>query len=132
MVSGTILKSNGNVINYDTQDNYDTQEGMLSISYYTYYFERSPPPAALVAGNFESVDPHDVDLNKLAKEPYFINGWRGLEQLGNDEIPEKGKITKMMRLRGDLAHYYDPNADQIWWIETRPADKILYRPDFKD
>lgn len=45
-------------------------------------------------------------------------------------VPRKQDIKRVAIFKGDLARYYDRKLDKLWWIETRPAEEVMERPDF--
>lgn len=100
------------------------------ISYLTFPLYRDAPPAALVKGNVEVKDAQSFDPARLKSEPYLLDGFRQVYGASSNLMPAKQDIKKVILLKGQLAKYYDPALDQIWWIETRPVNEVFERPAF--
>jgi hypothetical protein len=64
----------------------------------------------------------------LEKDGYFLDGFRQVYGIGSNLKPLKSEIKRVFLFKGNLARYYDPNLDKIWWIETRPEQEIYQRP----
>lgn len=100
------------------------------ITYLTFPLYRDAPPAALVKGNVQIKDVSSFDPARLKNEPYLLDGFRQVYGASSNLMPEKQDIKKVMLLKGQLARYYDPALDEIWWIETRPVNEVFERPAF--
>jgi beta-lactamase regulating signal transducer with metallopeptidase domain len=100
------------------------------ITYLTFPLYRDAPPAALVKGNVQMKDAKSFDPARLKDEPYLLDGFRQVYGASSNLMPEKQDIKRVMLLKGQLARYYDPSLDEIWWIETRPANEVFERPAF--
>ena len=100
------------------------------ITYLTFPLYRDAPPVALVKGNVQVKDAKSFDPARLKNEPYLLDGFRQVYGASSNLIPEKQDIKRVMLLKGQLAKYYDPSLDEIWWIETRPVNEIFERPAF--
>lgn len=100
------------------------------ITYLTFPLYRDAPSAALVKGNVQVKDAQSFDPARLKNEPYLLDGFRQVYGASSNLIPEKQDIKRVMLLKGQLAKYYDPALNEIWWIETRPVNEVFGRPDF--
>lgn len=100
------------------------------ITYLTFPLYRDAPPAALVKGNVEIKDVRSFDPARLQDEPYLLDGFRQVYGASSNLMPAKQDIKKVILLKGQLAKYYDPAANEIWWIETRPVNEVFERPAF--
>jgi beta-lactamase regulating signal transducer with metallopeptidase domain len=100
------------------------------ITYLTFPLYRDAPPAALVKGNVEMKEAKSFDPARLKDEPYLLDGFRQVYGASSNLMPEKQDIKRVMLLKGQLARYYDSSLDEIWWIETRPANEVFERPAF--
>lgn len=107
------------------QNNFCTE-----ISYLTFPLYRDAPPAELVKGNVEVKNVQSFDPARLKNEPYLLDGFRQVYGASSNLIPEKRDVKRIMLLKGQLAKYYDPSLNEIWWIETRPINEVFERPDF--
>lgn len=107
------------------------RDGLSSeISYLTFPLYRDSPPAALVKGNVEEVNVRNFNVGRLKTEAYLLDGFRQVYGVSSNMMPLPEEIKRVMRLKGRLARYYDPNLDEIWWIETRPVNEVFERPNF--
>lgn len=99
--------------------------------YLTFPLFRQPPPKALLADqNVEWIDAENFNLALLKNEPYVLDGFRQTYGVGSNLMPRKQDIKRVAIFKGDLARYYDRKLDKLWWIETRPAEEVMERPDF--
>ena len=99
--------------------------------YFTFPYSMAPPPKTLLSdSNVEWKNIKELDLSKLDNEAYFLDGFRQANGMGSNLKPEKQDIRTVALFKGDLARYYDKQADKVWWIETRPAEQVFERPLF--
>jgi beta-lactamase regulating signal transducer with metallopeptidase domain len=100
------------------------------ITYLTFPLYRDAPPAALLKGKVQIKDAKSFDLARLQNEPYLLDGFRQVYGASSNLMPEKRDVKRVILLKGQLAKYYDPSRNEIWWIETRPVNEVFGRPDF--
>lgn len=99
--------------------------------YYTSDTYRDAPPSSIVKSkNVEWVDVSKFDMSLLEKESYYLDGFWQVNGVGSNMKPERNEIKRIALLKGKLARYYNKNFEKLWWIETRPADEVVGRPDF--
>jgi hypothetical protein len=98
------------------------------MTYYTFPIHKAAPPAYLIKNNFEVLDISEFDTANFQKDGYFLDGFRQVYGIGSNLKPLKSEIKRVFLFKGNLARYYDPNLDKIWWIETRPVQEIYQRP----
>ena len=99
--------------------------------YFTFPYSMAPPAKTLLSSNnIEWKSINDFDLSKLENEAYFLDGFRQANGMGSNMKPDKQDIRTVALFKGDLAKYYDKQADKVWWIETRPAEQVFERPMF--
>ncbi|NIJ53878.1 M56 family metallopeptidase [Dyadobacter arcticus] len=99
------------------------------VFYVTFPMHKPAPPAALLKGNVEEKNASTFDLATLKREPYLLDGFRQVYGIGSNLMPLKNELRKVVLFKGQLARYYDPDRDRIWWIETRPETEVFERPD---
>ena len=110
----------------EIQERYATK-----IYYYTSDTNRDAPPTSIVKSkNVEWIDVSKFDMSLLEKESYYLDGFWQVNGVGSNMKPERGEIKRIALLKGKLARYYNKNFEKLWWIETRPADEVVGRPDF--
>jgi len=103
----------------------------IRLYYFTFPYSMAPPPKPLLSNNnVEWKRIKDLDLTKLENEAYFLDGFRQANGMGSNLKPDKQDVRRVALFKGDLAKYYDKQADQVWWIETRPAEQVFERPLF--
>lgn len=99
--------------------------------YLTFPLFRQPPPKALLTDqNVEWVHAKDFNLAILENEPYMLDGFRQTYGTSSNLMPRKQDVKRVAVFKGDLARYYDRKLDKLWWVETRPVDEVMERPDF--
>ncbi len=102
-----------------------------TIVYLSFPVYKSPPPASLLTDkNVEWIDTAGLDLTTLRREPYMLDGFRQVAGAGSNLTPRKEDIRRIAIFKGDLARYYDRKLDKLWWIETRPVEEVMERPNF--
>lgn len=101
------------------------------IAYFTFPVFKSPPPKSLLTNqNVQWVNAANFDLTTLRKEPYMLDGFRQVFGASSNLMPLKEEVKRVAIFKGDLARYYDRKLDKLWWIETRPVEEVMERPDF--
>ena len=101
------------------------------IAYCSFPVFKSPPPKSLLTvQNVQWVDAADFELATLRKEPYMLDGFRQVFGASSNLMPLKGDVKRVAVFKGDLARYYDRKLDKLWWVETRPVEEVMERPDF--
>jgi hypothetical protein len=99
--------------------------------YLTFPVYRKPPSRTLLTSqNVGWIDPKDFNLAVLENEPYMLDGFRQVYGTSSNLMPLKSEIKRVAIFKGDLARYYDRKLDKLWWVETRPVEEVMERPDF--
>ncbi len=113
-------------------DEAGTRRGINNkLFYLTFPVYRKPPPEALLTNqNIEWIDTKDFDLALLNKEPYMLDGFRQVFGASSNLMPLKEEVKRVAIFKGDLARYYDRKLDKLWWVETRPVEEVMERPNF--
>jgi beta-lactamase regulating signal transducer with metallopeptidase domain len=99
-------------------------------SYYAAPLSRDVAPSKnlVTAANFEWIS--GFDISRLDSEPYYVDGFRQIKGIGSNLKPEPYDIKRVALLKGKLARYYNSRLDRILWVETRPKNEIVGRPEF--